>query len=203
MADEFRLVCPNFGHEGRIPRKHCAGLHQAGTLQDIAPPLEWYNVPDGTESLALIVENVAESPDMSQPMTHWVVANIPPTLKGLPEGFNHKKVEGKEEFGDIQEGVNDGKVPEYRGPAPNGNSVLEFRLYALDTKVKVGKKVTRDKLVDAMEGHILGEAILVGYGHGQEGGESAPTQRGFVSPRFPMESQSIYHNIRAGGNFRK
>ncbi|KAL2612654.1 hypothetical protein R1flu_024346 [Riccia fluitans] len=191
MAEEFRLVSNAFGHENRIPRKYCVGQHQAGTLPDMSPPLEWYNVPDGTESLALIVENVAESPDSPVPEVHWVVANIPPTLKGLPEGFNHKQIEGDKQYGDIQEGVNDSKMPGYRGPIPVGDTVLEFRLYALDSKMKVGKKVTKDKLLDAIDGHILGEAVLVGHCHGLEKAE--PDKRGFISPRFHVDGQSLSH----------
>lgn len=68
--------------------------------------------------------------------------NIPPTLKGLPAGFRHKDVEGQPGYGDIQEGVNDFKVPGYTGPSPpKGTHRIEYRVYALDTKVKLGNKV--------------------------------------------------------------
>jgi phosphatidylethanolamine-binding protein (PEBP) family uncharacterized protein len=72
------------------------------------------------------------------------VVNIPPTLKGLPQGFSAKDVAGQEEYEDIQEGINDFKTPGYRGPMPpKGEQHFEYRVYALDCKVKLGHKVGR------------------------------------------------------------
>uniref|UniRef100_A0A452ZBY0 Phosphatidylethanolamine-binding protein n=1 Tax=Aegilops tauschii subsp. strangulata TaxID=200361 RepID=A0A452ZBY0_AEGTS len=83
MAQEsLRLVCPPVSaHEGRLPRQYT--LEGQGAKKDISPPLEWYGVPDGTRSLAVVVQDV--DADERVPWTHWVVVNISPEEKGLPE----------------------------------------------------------------------------------------------------------------------
>ncbi|XP_058110321.1 uncharacterized protein LOC131253377 isoform X1 [Magnolia sinica] len=163
MASEaFRLVSPTFHNGGRIPRKY-TGDGQ-GALKDISPPLEWYGVPEGTESLALVVQDI-DAPDPSGPIvpwTHWVVLNIPPSIKGLPEGFSRKEEVVGGEYAGIKEGNNDWKVPGWRGPKPpTGGHRYQFKLYALDQMMNLGNKVTKEKLLDSIEGHALGDAELV------------------------------------------
>lgn len=162
------LASKEISHGGRIPRKFTQDAQ--GAVKDISPPLEWYNVPEEAVSLALIMED-PDAPDpagpVGNPWVHWVVVNIPSTMKGLPAGFTTKHVdEDNDEIGEIQEGVNDFKVPGYRGPNPPiGVHRYFIKLYALDTKLKVGRKPSRDKVLDAMDGHILAEAELIGtYG---------------------------------------
>lgn len=163
MDTEFYVTSTAFHDGGHIPRKHTADGQ--GAQKDISPPLEWHNVPEGTESLAIIVEDV-DAPDPEQPtvpFVHWVVVNIPPTLKGLPAGFSQKDVAGQEEYGNIQDGINDFKVPGYKGPSPpKGLQHIEYRVYALDTTVKLGHKVTAPKFLDAYSGNIIAQATLVG-----------------------------------------
>ncbi|KAH7843756.1 hypothetical protein Vadar_020385 [Vaccinium darrowii] len=165
-TEEFRLISPTIDHNGRLPRKY-TGDGQ-GAKKNLSPPLEWYNIPEGTKSIALVVQDIdASDPDGPiVPWTHWVVVNIPPSLKGLPEGFSGKE---EEEVGGIKEGNNDWKVPGWRGPKmpttghhPPGHR-LEFKLFALDEELHLGSKVTKEKLLDAIEGHVLGEAVLMAY----------------------------------------
>ncbi|XP_052176011.1 uncharacterized protein LOC127790509 [Diospyros lotus] len=168
-SDEFRVVSPGISHEGRLPRKY-TGDGQ-GAKKDLSPPLEWYNVPEGTKSLALVVHDLdPQDPDGPIiPWSHWVVVNIPPTLKGLPEGFSGKEEEAGGEYSGIKEGVNYWKVPGWRGPKlpTPGHQLqahrLEFRLFALDDELHLGNKVTKEKLLEAVEGHVLGEASFVAY----------------------------------------
>ncbi|KAK9289628.1 hypothetical protein L1049_007786 [Liquidambar formosana] len=161
-SEEFRLVLPTIEHEGRLPRKYTADGQ--GALKNISPPLEWYNLPDGTKSLALVVQDI-DAPDPSGPLvpfTVWVVAHIPPTLKGLPEGFSRKEEEVGGDYGKVKEGHNDWKLPGWRGPKmPSRGHRFEFRLYALDEEMHLGHKVTKEKLLEAIQGHVLGEAVLV------------------------------------------
>ncbi|KAJ7515843.1 hypothetical protein O6H91_22G030800 [Diphasiastrum complanatum] len=190
-VEEFRLISPAFPNQGKIPRKFTGD--GAGALKDLSPPLEWYGVPEGSQSLALIVED-PDAPDPQHPIVpwvHWVVINIPPTLKGLPAGFSTKRVDENSEYAQMQEGVNDWKVPGYRGPNPPvGNHRYVFTLYALDTELNLGNKVTKEKVLDAIEGHVLGEARLIGYytkekhvsGHDQYMPPGAPHPSG---PGFP------------------
>ncbi|KAH7514665.1 uncharacterized protein LOC107431250 [Ziziphus jujuba] len=161
-SDEFRLVSPDIGNEGRLPRKY-TGEGQ-GAKKNISPPLEWYNLPPGTKTLALVVQDLdAPEPDGPiVPWTHWVVVNIPATVKRLPEGFSGKEEELGGEYAGIKEGNNDWKVPGWRGPVlPVHGHRFEFKLYALDDEIDVGNKVTKEKLLEAIEGHVLGEAVLM------------------------------------------
>ncbi|KAL6841286.1 hypothetical protein ACP4OV_028804 [Aristida adscensionis] len=163
MAQEsLRLVShPIAAHEGRLPRQYTA--EGQGAKKDISPPVEWYGVPEGTRSLALVVQDV-DAPDPAGPVvpwTHWVVANIPPDTKGLPEGFSGAGGAAGAGRG-LQEGVNDWKQPGWRGPVPPSHGHrIQFKLYALDDELHLGNKVTKDKLMEAMEGHVLGEAELI------------------------------------------
>ncbi|ESQ40085.1 hypothetical protein EUTSA_v10014869mg [Eutrema salsugineum] len=159
-SEEFRLVSPTIDNEGKLPRKYTMGGQ--GGQTNISPPLEWYNVPEDTKSLAVVVE-VMDSPDDPSappvPWTVWVVVDIPPEMKGLPEGFS-----GKEEQvsgAGIREGNNDHKVPGWRGPLmPSNDQRFQFKLLALDDKPKLGHTVSKERLLDAVEGHVLGEAIF-------------------------------------------
>ncbi|GKV06083.1 hypothetical protein SLEP1_g18014 [Rubroshorea leprosula] len=122
--DQFRLVSPQINHEGRLPRKYTQ--EGQGAKKNISPPLEWYNVPEGTKSLALEVEDI-DAPDPSGPIvpwTHWVVINIPPTIKGFPEGFA-----GKEEDMDGD-----------RCYRTSHGHRFQFKLYALDDELHLGDK---------------------------------------------------------------
>ncbi|WVZ98915.1 hypothetical protein U9M48_044285 [Paspalum notatum var. saurae] len=164
MAQEsLRLVSPPIAaHDGRLPRQYT--MEGQGAKKDMSPPLEWYGVPEGTRSLALVAQDI-DAPDPEGPIvpwTHWVVANIPPTTKGLPEGFSGKEGAAGREYGGVQEGVNDWKQPGWRGPVPPSRGHrIQFKLYALDDEMRLGNKITKDKLMEAIEGHVLGEAELV------------------------------------------
>ncbi|KQK05813.1 uncharacterized protein LOC100828084 [Brachypodium distachyon] len=158
MAQEsLRLVSPAISaHEGRLPRQYT--LEGQGAKKDMSPPLEWYGVPDGTRSLALVVQDIDADPVL--PWTHWVVANITPDTKGLPEGFSGA---GGNARGDdaVQEGINDWKQLGWRGPVPDSEGHrIRFKIYALDDVLSLGNKVTVDKVMLAIEGHVLAEADL-------------------------------------------
>ncbi|KAL2250377.1 UNVERIFIED_CONTAM: hypothetical protein Sindi_2160000 [Sesamum indicum] len=162
MADEFRLASSNINHEGRLPRQYMG--EGQGAKKNISPPLEWYNVPKGTKSLALIVQDI-DAPEPSGPIVPfiiWVVVNIPPTLKGLLEGFSGKEEQMGGEYAGIKEGINDLKKHGWEAPKlPSHGHRIEFKLYALDDELHLGNKVTKDKVLDAIEGHVLGEAVLM------------------------------------------
>ncbi|MBI2043874.1 YbhB/YbcL family Raf kinase inhibitor-like protein [Candidatus Pacearchaeota archaeon] len=127
----------------RIPKKYtCEG-------EDISPPLQIVGVPDGTKSLALIVED-PDSPEGT--WIHWLVWNIAPdTLKIEEEQLP---------YGAIQ-GVNGFRENKYGGPCPpNGVHKYFFKLYALDIDVNLSDTSGKKELEDIMNGHILAEARL-------------------------------------------
>ena len=84
----LKLTSPAFKNHGEIPPVYtCDG-------NDLSPALAWSNLPEGTQSLALIVDD-PDAPDPAAPkMTwvHWVLYNLPPTLDGLPEAAGSAKL---------------------------------------------------------------------------------------------------------------
>ena len=123
---------------------------------DVSPPLSFTGAPAGTKSFALI----ADDPDA--PMgtwVHWVAWNIPAGTRSLEEG-----VPKKETLPDgARQGSNDFRRVGYGGPCPpSGTHRYFFRLYALDVTPKLPSTATRQDLEKAMQGHILGQADLMG-----------------------------------------
>jgi Raf kinase inhibitor-like YbhB/YbcL family protein len=148
----MRIGSTAFTHEGAIPSLYtCEG-------KDVSPPISWSEVPPGTKSLALIVDD-PDAPDPAAPkMTwvHWVLYNLPPTSDGLPERVKPLPVGTKE-------GMNDWKRTGYGGPCPPiGRHRYFHKLYALDIVLPDLKQPTKAKLEEAMKGHILSEARLMG-----------------------------------------
>lgn len=146
------LTSAAFTHQGAIPTKYsCEGA-------DLSPPLAWTGLPPGTKSLALVVDD-PDAPDPAAPKTtwvHWVLYNLPPTAGGLPEGASvlpHG----------TQQGLNDWRRTGYGGPCPPiGRHRYFHKLYALDTVLPDLGHPTKAALEKAMNGHILGQAELVG-----------------------------------------
>lgn len=145
------LESPAFGKGERIPVAHtCDGA-------DVSPPLRWSGLPEGTECLAL----VADDPDApAGTWVHWVIYGIPAAREGLPEG-----VPGELEVLDGgRQGTNDFGDPGYGGPCPppNGAHRYFFKLYALDADPGLEPGATKAELLEAMDGHVLAEADLIG-----------------------------------------
>lgn len=148
------LTSTAFAPQGEIPTPYtCEG-------KDTSPALAWTGVPAGAKSLALIVDD-PDAPDPKAPKTtwvHWVLYDLPPTGTGLPEG-----VAAKDLPAGTREGVNDWKKPGYGGPCPPiGRHRYFFKLYALDTVLPDLKHPNKGQLLKAMEGHVVGQAELVG-----------------------------------------
>jgi Raf kinase inhibitor-like YbhB/YbcL family protein len=148
------LRSPSFVHQGEIPPRHtCEGT-------DVAPALNWTGAPEGTRSLALIVDD-PDAPDPKAPKTtwvHWVLYNIPPDATGLPEGSGASNLPRG-----AREGLNDWKRTGYGGPCPPiGRHRYFHKLYALDCVLPDLRSPTKARLEEAMEGRVLAEAQLMG-----------------------------------------
>jgi len=148
------LSSPAFRHNGEIPARYtCDG-------EDISPPLTWSGVPRNTRSLALIVDD-PDAPDPRAPKmvwVHWVLYNLPPEAGGLPEGVGKNQLPPG-----TREGLNDWKRTGYGGPCPPiGRHRYFFKLYALDTVLPDLGTPSKKQLEQAMQGHILEEAVLIG-----------------------------------------
>lgn len=144
----FQLTSTAFADGEAIPVEYtCEG-------SDLSPPLAWSGVPTGAKSLALIVDD-PDAPDPAAPQmtwVHWVVYNIPPdaeAAKELPAG--------------ARRGLNDWKRTGYGGPCPPiGRHRYFHKLYALDTVLPDLGAPSKAELEDAMEGHVLARAELIG-----------------------------------------
>jgi len=139
-----------FGSGEMIPAKYtCDGA-------DFSPQLEWSGSPAGTRSFALICD------DPDAPMgtwVHWVIYDIPPSATMLAEGISREK----DLPGGGTQGINDFRKIGYGGPCPPGGTHRYFfKLYALDAMLGLKPGITKDQLLTAMRGHILGEAQLMG-----------------------------------------
>ncbi|MGM0366475.1 MAG: YbhB/YbcL family Raf kinase inhibitor-like protein [Actinomycetota bacterium] len=141
----MEIISTAFSHNENIPARYtCDG-------QDINPPLEFSNIPEGTRSLALI----ADDPDApAKTWVHWVVWNISPDATGIPEDSKP---------GEAVEGITDFKKPGYGGPCPpSGTHRYFFKLFALDTELDLDPSGGAGDLAKAMEGHIIESAELIG-----------------------------------------
>jgi Raf kinase inhibitor-like YbhB/YbcL family protein len=150
----FTLSSPAFAPGAPIPAKHtCEGL-------DVSPPLAWSGAPPGTRAFALVVDD-PDAPDPAAPRVrwvHWVLVDLPADLTSLPEGV---KAGGAPRG--ARDGLNDWGQPGWRGPCPPvGRHRYVHRLYALDGALPGLQRPTRDQLLDAMKGHVLGVAELTG-----------------------------------------
>jgi len=134
-----------------IPAKY------TGEGENVSPPLEWNGVPEGTKGFALI------SDDPDAPMgtwVHWVLYDIPAETRNLAEGVRKDKILG--------DGSKQGKTGfmsvGYGGPYPPPGSPHRyfFRLYALDSKLDLKPGLMKKSLLGKIEGHVIGEAELMG-----------------------------------------
>ncbi|KPK04011.1 MAG: hypothetical protein AMJ64_14570 [Betaproteobacteria bacterium SG8_39] len=147
----MRISSTAFSQNAEIPAAHtCEG-------RDQAPPLAFGDVPAAAKTLALIVDD-PDAPDPAAPkMTwvHWVVYDIPPATAGLPQGGTLPP--------GARDGLNDWKRIGYGGPCPPvGRHRYFFKLYALDTVLSFAHPPSKQQLEQAMKGHVLAHAELVG-----------------------------------------
>ena len=117
----------------------------------INPPLSFNNIPNGTISLVLIVDD----PDAQDgAWNHWIVFNIPADITGFKEDMGPRYYIGENSWGDIN----------YGAPCPptGEEHSYYFRLYALDSELKLLDGASRKDIDDAMSGHIIGQTSIMG-----------------------------------------
>jgi Raf kinase inhibitor-like YbhB/YbcL family protein len=146
----FSLTSPAFKEGESVPSEYsCDGLDQS-------PGLQWSGVPIGTSSLALIMDD----PDAPGGIwVHWILFNIPGEVASLPASIPSEAVlaDGS------THGANSWGRTDYDGPCPpRGMHRYFFRLYALDSYLTIPEGSPVETVNATMEGHILGEASLMG-----------------------------------------
>ena len=150
----LKLTSSAFAHNGAIPRRYtCQG-------EDVSVPLAWSGAPAATKSFVLIVDD-PDAPDPKAPrMTwvHWVLYNLPHTAAALPEGVKPDALPKG-----TLEGLNDWKRTGYGGPCPPiGRHRYFHKLYALDERLPEMEHPTKADLEQAMKGHVVEKAELIG-----------------------------------------
>lgn len=142
QTNELKISSPAFQNEGEIPSKYtCDG-------DGINPQLHIENIPEGTNTLALIVED----PDAPNGVfDHWLVWNIRPVSK-----INEHSLPGTS-------GDNSAGKSGYHPPCPpSGSHRYIFKVYALDTTLDLLAGSKKHDLQVAMEGHVIAEGSLTG-----------------------------------------
>ena len=143
--------------------------------ENISPPLDWTGIPEGTQSIALIMDSdeFAHEADPDARWTHWIIWNLPPDTASLAE-----RVATTTEVVDlgpnVRQGTNDVKTIGYTGPCPLPTTyrpvhgkvkvVFEyvFNVYALDTVLDLPGGTTRAEFMQAIDGHVLSGGVIRG-----------------------------------------
>jgi Raf kinase inhibitor-like YbhB/YbcL family protein len=147
----LEITSPAFREGDLIPKQY------TGDGKDLSPPLRWTDPPAGTKSFALICDD----PDAPRgTWVHWVLFDLPANTRHLDEGVPHDDIL----LTGGTQGTNDFKKIGYGGPAPPRGKAHRyfFKLYALDTDLKLAAGASRDEVLAAMQGHLLAEAQLIG-----------------------------------------
>jgi len=148
---EMTLSSPAFNEGGEIPPRYtCQG-------ENASPRLGWDSVPEGTKSLALVMDD----PDApSGVFTHWVIFNLPPGTPGLAEAIPALSqlpdgaLQGKNDFGRFG----------YGGPCPPPGRPHHylFTLYALDKTLGLQAGASKEQVLKAAGGNTLAHCRLTG-----------------------------------------
>jgi Raf kinase inhibitor-like YbhB/YbcL family protein len=149
-AMAITITSTAFDEGGMIPKRFTCDD------ADVSPALSWTGVPDTAKSLVLICDD----PDAPRKTwVHWVIYNMPPGVDSLSEAVPKDTVLAN---GGVQGTTDFGRIG-YGGPCPPGGTHrYYFKLYALDTMLELSGKVTKLTVVEAMEGHVLAEGVLMG-----------------------------------------
>jgi hypothetical protein len=140
---EMRLTSSAFGPGETIPRRYtCDG-------SDVSPPLELADIPEGTTSIVLIMDD-PDAPGGT--WDHWVVYDIP-VRSEFPADTRSLGTAGRNSWG----------RPGYGGPCPpRGTHRYVFTAYALDRQLELPAGADKRRVLDALQGHVLSEARLMG-----------------------------------------
>lgn len=161
MTPPLRMTIPGFADGSVIPTRFTCVAKNNGE----SPQVRWSQVPPGTRSFILLVHDPEAHPGKGlMDVTHWMIWNIPATAKGLPQS-----VPAGDTLPDGAHQVRRGRDPvgRYFGPCapPGPNHHYTWNLYALDTTLNLPAGATRQQVMDAANGHILGSAVWIGLFH--------------------------------------
>ena len=176
----MELTSTAFNRIRRIPIEHACPSNKTnpnlGAIRhgaNLSPPLAWTGVPDGTASLALLVDG--REPRAGEHNVHWLLWNIPADVTELPAGtptttrpasIGPRAAQGANSFGGTGY---DGPCPDPinldgqdRARTRDAVSRYLFRIYALDTELDLAPGATSEELLRAIDGHVLAGGELTG-----------------------------------------
>lgn len=137
------VTSPDFEHEGEIPSRFtCDG-------KDINPTLEIGQIPEGTKSIVVLMED----PDSrSATMNYWIRWNLKPT--GIIEEGTTAGVRGRNSMGKTG----------YLGPCPAaGTHRYFFKVYALNEMLNISEESDKWAVQEAMKDHVLASGEIMGW----------------------------------------
>jgi len=150
-SSEMELKTTSFTPGGFIPKRFTC------EAADVSPALAWTDPPQGTRSFA-IIEDDPDAP--SGTFVPWVVYDLPAAYRKLPEALS-----GNDQMpGGGRQGTNDFSRTGYSGPCPPPGRPHRYfiSLYAVGAILNLRPAATRKELDEAMQGHILAQAKLMG-----------------------------------------
>ena len=144
----MKLESSAFGNGGVIPRKY------GYKIKNLSPPLQISEIPKGTKSLVLIMDDPDAMGAVGKVWVHWVLWNISPNTKEISENsIPNNSIEGKTDFDEVG----------YGGPAPpDKEHTYIFKLYALNETLNLKKDSTKEEIEKSMKQYILDEVKLEG-----------------------------------------
>ncbi len=147
---DLTVSSPAFAAHKPIPERH------TGDGEDVSPALEWSGLPEGTQSIAVVMHD-PDAP-LVDGFTHWVAYGISADAGGIKEGSD-----------ELTAGTNSLGATRYNGPAPppgHGVHHYYFWVYALDADLDLEPGLDRRALLDAIEDHVIEQARVIGtYEH--------------------------------------
>lgn len=150
----MKLESSAFAPEGLIPARYtCDGGHHS-------PPLSWNDVPTGTQSFVMIMDDPDAAAVIGKTFDHWVLYDLPVDLRQLPEGL--PSLERLPNGG--THGLTTRNALGYFGPCPPPGTPHRycFQLFALDTLLDLEPRKTKAEILQAIAGHVLASAEMVG-----------------------------------------
>ena len=152
MASTLALASAAFQNGESIPSPYTCDA------ENVSPPLRISGIPEGSKSLALVMDD-PDVPKALRPdgvFDHWTLFNIPPDTREIAQAGSAGTP-----------GANGAGKNAYTGPCPPkeyepSEHRYFFRLYALDAELPLPEGAAKADVLNAMEGHVLGQAELVG-----------------------------------------
>ena len=154
---------------GEVPMKHS----MRGDNKSPAFEFHWSiganpaDAPADLKTYVMTLRDMENSTNKGPTDTlHWAAFNIPGTAKGVPEGLA---------AGDLPDGTRNGpgfyagrgSTPAYAGPGAGPGPIHHycFEFFALDTRLDLPATASREDVLKAMEGHVIGKAAYFGRFH--------------------------------------